>query len=314
MEMDGNFTLSDRRDGIALAVVLTIEVILAAIANGAVLCITIYQRKHWRQPSTIFFTSLILAHLVMMLLYLPFTITALAAGEWSIGRTNEQRIGTCFFSIFLYMYTVLIVLMTLAAISFDRFLFIVKPHLHKRFMKLWVAVSLAVAIWILSAVLNVIPLFSFEELTYDDTFGPCYPSYLNTLAYALFIGIIFVTMIAIIVVTCTWTFCFTRKFLKDQSIIAGESVYSAKKRRLFGIFGSMLLVYIICFTPGGIHLALIPIIDTPFGLYATSLASYHFITIANPLVQSYFRPEIKSVFVSAYHKMSPVSVTVNDTV
>ena len=73
--MDGNFTLSDNRNSIALAAVLTVEVILAVIANGIVLLITIYQRKYWRQPSTIFFTSLILAHLVMMLLYLPFTIT-----------------------------------------------------------------------------------------------------------------------------------------------------------------------------------------------------------------------------------------------
>ena len=314
MEMNGNFTLSDRRNGIALAAFLTIEVILAVIANGAVLCITLYQRKHWRQPSTIFFTSLILAHLVMMLLYLPFTITALAAGEWIIGSTEKEIIGTCFFSSFLSMYTILIILMTLAAISFDRFLFIVKPHLHKRFMKLWVAVTLVVAIWILSAVLNVIPLFSFGGFTYNDKFGPCNPSYLDTLGFALFMGIIFITMITIIVVTCVWTFCFTHKFLKDQSIIAGESVYSARKRRLFGIFGSMLLVYIICFIPGGIQLALIPIIDTPFGLYATSLACYHFITVANPVVQSYFRPEIKVVFVSLYHKMSPVSVTVNDTV
>ena len=312
--MDGNFTLSDNRNGIALAVVLTVEVILAVIANGIVLLITIYQRKYWRQPSTIFFTSLILAHLVMMLLYLPFTIIALAAGEWSIGSTDEERRGTCFFSTFIYMYTVLIILMTLAAISFDRFLFIVKPHLHKRFMKLKVALSLAITIWVLSALLNAIPFFGFGELTYDDTFGPCNPAYRDTLAFALFIGIIFITMITIIVITCVWTFCFTRKFLKDQSIIAGDSVYSARRKRLFGIFGSMLVVYIICFLPGGIHLALIPIIDTPYGLFATSLASYHLITIANPLVQSYFRPEIKSVFLSVYHKMTPVSVSFNDTV
>uniref|UniRef100_A0A1X7T714 Uncharacterized protein n=1 Tax=Amphimedon queenslandica TaxID=400682 RepID=A0A1X7T714_AMPQE len=58
--------------------------------------------KSWKQSSTIFFTSLILAHLVLNLLYLPFTIIALAAGEWIFGSTDEEKRGTCIFSAFLY--------------------------------------------------------------------------------------------------------------------------------------------------------------------------------------------------------------------
>ena len=309
--MDGNFT-SANIGGIAMAVVLSIEVILAVVANGIVLLITVSQRKTWKQSSTILFTSLILAHLVMVLVYLPFTIVAFAAGEWSLGSTDNEKRGTCFFSTFIYMYTVLIVLMTLAAISFDRFLFIVKPHLHRRFVRPWVALSLAIAVWILSAVLNAVP-FGFADLTYDDTFGPCNPTHRNTFAFALYIGIIFLTMIFVIIVTSTWTFCFTRVFLKGQSTIAGESVYSAKKKRLFGIFGSMLLVYVICYLPGAIHLALIPFIDTSFELFATSTACYHFITVANPIIQSYFRPEIKSAFISFCRRM-PVPSSVTDTI
>ena len=99
--------------------------------------LSLYQRKSWKQSSTIFFTSLILAHLVLNLLYLPFTIIALAAGEWIFGSTDEEKRGTCTFTAFLYSYTIPVMFNTLAArsISFDRFLFIVKPHLHKRFMR-----------------------------------------------------------------------------------------------------------------------------------------------------------------------------------
>ena len=55
------------------------------------------------------------------------------------------------------------------------------------------------------------------------------------------------SFIIIIIVTSIWTFCFTPRFISDQSAIAGESVYYVKKLKLFGIFGSMLLAYGICY-------------------------------------------------------------------
>ena len=95
--METNFTI-DRGFGTAAAVVLSVEMILALIANGIVLLITITQRKSWKQSSTIFFTSLILAHLVINILYLPLYIIALAAGEWIFGSTDKEKRGTCYFS------------------------------------------------------------------------------------------------------------------------------------------------------------------------------------------------------------------------
>uniref|UniRef100_A0A1X7T7T3 Uncharacterized protein n=1 Tax=Amphimedon queenslandica TaxID=400682 RepID=A0A1X7T7T3_AMPQE len=61
--MAKNFTFTGEFSGPAVAAVLTVEMILALIANGVVLSITLYQRKSLKQSSTIFFTSLILAHL-----------------------------------------------------------------------------------------------------------------------------------------------------------------------------------------------------------------------------------------------------------
>ena len=86
--------------GTAAAVVLSVEMILALIANGIVLLITITQRKSWKQSSTIFFTSLIiLAHLVMVLLCMPLYIIALAAGEWILQmRRREEHVTFLFTS------------------------------------------------------------------------------------------------------------------------------------------------------------------------------------------------------------------------
>ena len=104
--MERNYTFPGDFSPEAVAAVLSIEMILALIGNGVVhvLVITIYQRKSWKQSSTIFFTSLILAHLVMILI-LPFSITALAAGEWIIGSTDEEKQGSCGFSGFIILFS-----------------------------------------------------------------------------------------------------------------------------------------------------------------------------------------------------------------
>ena len=73
LAMEGNFTYVGDFNAPAVAAALTVVMILGVIANGVVLSITLYQRKSWKQPSTILFTSLILSHLVLNLLNLPFT-------------------------------------------------------------------------------------------------------------------------------------------------------------------------------------------------------------------------------------------------
>ena len=289
--MEGNFTLNDDINGPAVAAVLTVEMILALIANGVVLSITLYQRKSLKQPSTIFFTSLILAHLVLNLLYLPFIIIGLAAGEWIFGSSiDEEKRGTCYFVDFIIWWMVGVISMTLDAISFDRFLFIVKPHLHKRFMRPWVALTLTIAIWILAAVLNIVHIFGFHLYCLSsspDGFGP-----------VVYIILLSVIILVIIFITSLWTFCFARSYFKDLSVIAGESVYASKKKRLFGIFGSMLLVYGICFVPAVLYFFLLLFIDVPMWFRIVTLICFVFITVANPVIQSYFRPEIKSALVS----------------
>ena len=275
--MKSNFTFTDEFSGPAVAAVLTVEMILALIANGVVLSITLYQRKSLKQPSTIFFTSLILAHLLLNLLFLPFSIIALAAGEWIIGSTDEEKRGTCTFAAFTLWLGAPVISMTLAAISFDRFLFIVKPHLHKRFMRPWVALTLTIAIWILSAVLGTLPFLGIGHYSYSVELGFCTLFDDDIASFVAFLIIILLVVGTI--------------------FVTSQSVYASKKKRLFGIFGSMFLIY------GTAYLFvvlsfLLQIFFLPSEFFVTAYIVYFFITIANPIIQSYFRPEIKSVLVS----------------
>ena len=295
--MEGNFTFIGDFNAPAIAAVLTVEMILGLIANGVVLSITLYQRKSLKQPSTIFFTSLILAHLVLTLLFLPFTIIALSAGEWIFGSTDEEKRGTCHFAAFVIWFSNTVISLTLAAISFDRFLFIVKPYLHKRFMRPWVALTLTIAIWLLSAVLGTGPFVDIGYYSYNNEIGFCSLVGVDIAAFVVILVIIFL-VVGIIFVTSLWTFCFTRSYFKAQSVIAGESVYASKKKRLFGIFGSMLLVYGTAYLIGALVFLLQIFILLPNEFYVAAFIIFYFVTVANPVIQSYFRPEIKSVLAS----------------
>ena len=280
--METNSTFN-RGHSIAVAVVLSVEMILALIANGIVLLITITQRKFWKQSSTIFFTSLILAHLVMALLYMPLIVITLAAGGWIFGSTDEEKKGTSYFFVFITWYTVLVISVTVATISFDRFLFIVKPHLHKRFIRPWVALTLTIGIWILAVPLSIVRFFETS----------------NSIGFFIYLILLSVILLGIILVTSVWTFCFTFRFINNQSVTAGESVYASRKKRLFGLFGSMLIIYIICFIPGFIYFILYLFIEVlPVEVNIVATVCFVFITVANPVIQAYFRPEIKSVLLS----------------
>ena len=219
---------SNEVNGPAVAAILTIEMLCGLTANGIVLVITITQRKSWTQPSAMFFTSLILAHLVMLLMYLPFISSA--AGEWIFGNTLEGKEATCSFAAYVFWYSILAISMTLAAISFNRFLFIVKPNHYKTFMKPWVALCITISMWLLATLLNSTPLYGLGDFVYRS-YGTCVPLFVGEKGYVFFIVGVFGLIVAIIIITSVWTLCFTRNFLRHQSQIILLVLVSISQRR-----------------------------------------------------------------------------------
>ena len=296
--MDYNFTATGSINGPVLAAVFAVEAVVGFIANVIVLSITLYQGKSFKQPSTIFFTSLILLDLLDVLAYLPMTTVATGAEEWIFGSTFEQRRVTCMFSGLISWFILHVTTAVLAAISLDKCLFIVKPYFYKRFMKPWVALTITIALWMIIALMFTLPLIAFEDYYYYGIyFGPCYVGFLGNIINAIMFGLLLIFIITIIV-TSVWTFCFTRRFINDQSAIAGESVYNSRKMKLFGIFGSMLLAYTLCYAPAVIVGFISFGVALPDEAYATITVAIHFVPIVSPIIQAYFRPEITKTLVS----------------
>ena len=90
----------------------------------------------------------------MTLLYMPFTIVASSAGEWIFGTTDYTRDILCQIHGFVLAYSVIVSGQTLAVISVDRFLYIVKSNVYFKIMTWKAGFALMAIIWVSSPLLT----------------------------------------------------------------------------------------------------------------------------------------------------------------
>lgn len=314
---DFNFTLGKGINGPVLSAIICLEMILALIGNVFVLIATLCHPPSWKQPSTVFFTSLVLANIMLAVLFMPFTVISTATEHWIFGNTDKQKTNICKFVAFVFWYGVLIITETLAVISIDRWMFIVKPLFYRRFMKPPTAVIITVFVWLLAAVLNTPPFAGLGIFVYVGH-GSCLPTWVDQTGYVLYTIVLFGIMVTIITVTSIWTCCFSRKFIqreinftnnksnnnnnrsnnnnnKDDTMPPSHhnNIYVTKQRRVVGIFGVLLCINGLCFAPAFIVAFIAAAITLPLPVYAMVLVCFLFMTVASPIAQSYFRQDIK---------------------
>ena len=297
-----NFTLSEDINGPVLSAILSLVMATAFVANLFVIIVIFCYLNSLKQPSTIFLTSLLLADFVFVLV-MSFSIISTANGVWALGESIERKYRICQFVGFMFWYGVLLVVATLAIISFDRCLSIVRPFFYQQYMKPHTAVIIVIIAWIICAILNTTPLYGFGRFMYVKGYGTCAPVWKGHTFYAIFTIITFLVLIGIIVVTSIWTCCFTRRFSLQQHQ-ADTNIYVNNNRKLIGIFGSLLLVCGICLGLG-IFIAVINIFTngTPYISIISEICFYS-ITIAIPLVQMFFRPDVRDTVKDMFSKCS----------
>ena len=127
----------------------TLVILILSLTSNLLICVyTVTHAKSLKKSSTLFLFNLALVNLLMTVLYMPLMVIASAAEEWIIGQSDRERDILCQITAFIFAYTVGISIHTLAAISFDRFLSIVKPHYHKKYMTWRIALGVVVVIWV----------------------------------------------------------------------------------------------------------------------------------------------------------------------
>ena len=299
VDVHDNFTLSDEINGPLLAAVICIEMIGGLITNSFVLILTACHLKTWKQPTTIFLSNMLLNNLIFNLFLVPFNLITAAVGEWIFGSTYEQREIVCQIVGYLFVFCILTATESLALLSFDRFFFITKALEYKRYMTVTKALLIVAVSWLLAAFMSALPFYGFGVFEFA-TYGMCTPGFRDQIGYVISAFIVISILVGSITVTSIWTMCFIRKYFRNtgtQTLSAGNP-YAAQERRVIGLFGMLIIVHMLCYSPI-VSFALIEIFTNalPPTAYAVAIVFLLLLTTLIPLVQSFFRRDIKDAIV-----------------
>ena len=301
IDLNNNFTLSEDINGPLLAAVIGIEMLAGLITNSFVLILTLCYLKDWKQPSNIFLTNMLLNNLVIILLVMPFSIITAASGEWIFGSTVNQKESVCQFAGCIYSYSTFVATESLVLVSFDRFFFIVKALQYKKYMTVNKAVIIVAVSWILAAFLSILLLLGFGAYHFKDSCATCVPLLEGKTGYAVLRFLINSILVVSIIVTSMWTLCFTRKYLRNTATgpvptdtQGSNHVYASQQRRIIGLFGMLILVHLLCYTPVASFALIGLFIIIPPIPYAVAFVMVLLPNSFIPLVQSFFRRDIKN--------------------
>ena len=291
-----NFTLSEDINGPLLAAVIGIEMVAGLVTNSSILILTLCYLKAWKQPSNIFLTNMLLNNLTIVIFVLPFPIITCASGEWIFGSTWSQKAIVCQFAAYIFAYSFVVATESLVLVSLDRFFFIVKALQYEKYMTVNKAVTIVAVSWILAAILCSTPLYGFGKFEFASSNGNCIFGTENEVGFSVYFSIASSSFIISIIVTSVWTYCYTRKYLKKRNDRRRykDSMYISQRRRLIGLFGTLIIIHILCYSLVIAAAIIGTFIRLPDSLYATSFVTLSMIVILSPLVQAYFRTEVRN--------------------
>ena len=137
--------------------------------------------------------------------------------------------------------------------------------------------------------------------------GGCSPQTAGQGAYILLVVLMSLIPLSIVIVTTLWTFIYTRNFLKKtmerqtsgiqscDKLSIQQSIYSKKVKNLVGIFGALLLSYLISwplYLISSIAVIVVGVKNFPSETYAVTIVIFLLQNTMAPLIQIYFRQDL----------------------
>ena len=170
----------------------------------------VWRTRNLHKPNYCFLSSLGVADLLVGVFYCPLLIASVLKHGWAFG------VPLCNAHAFAICLSLNASLMSLAAISVDRYVFITKPLKHGRIFSARRTAAIVGGLWSHSLLWAVAPLLGWGLFTLEDSTGTCKPNWradeLQHKLYALGLG----------------TFCFVLPVV--VLIWAYVAIYRAAKR------------------------------------------------------------------------------------
>ena len=160
-------------DGIELisgqvAAAFLILFLLIGLPLNLTAMVVILKKRLYKQPSLLLMFNLMLSDLIVIVLVIPVQLSTAISGEFLyLAKSDRSKCRLCKIG-FIYVAFVVISLLTVAFMSFDRFLFIYKPLRYNQFLTSVRVLIILIVMWIFSIVYAILPLVGFGSVVYDE--------------------------------------------------------------------------------------------------------------------------------------------------
>ena len=311
------YTCNDGRhisieEKIVRATVLSVILLVGLALNLVVILYTICHPKSLKQSAIILLFASSVVNLDILLSFIPLQIINSFTEEWVFGNSKEGKILCQINGFFVGLGGATNHI--LALISVDRFFSLIKPLVYKQYFKPWLASLMLVIVFIIVLTQSVINIV-YDRIEYGTITNVCVSRRNATLVITIYSGIVSVLPFIVIVVTTLWTFLSTHHFIKsdhqrrvdaigsveEEAREIQDNLYAKQIKKLFGMFSLLMISQLMSVLPLVLVVSLTNInVPLPSAYLFTTAILIYFGCISNPIIQSYFRKDLKEFYKKNY--------------
>jgi len=176
--------------------VLQLLYVLVGVPWNLIVAITIFIKKLFKEPSYILLLSLVISDLLVCGIAFPFNIYSGFNQGFALGNTDYSRCQSCHAIVLIIITLIYVSIFSLALMSFDRLFYIKWPFTYQEHMTAIKAVGIVIAVWIISLLISLPPVFGFGEIKFANSVGSC--SLITTGSNSLMANINYIFFLALI--------------------------------------------------------------------------------------------------------------------
>lgn len=160
-----------------VAVFMAIFFVVALVLNSVILHHMVKNRhKLLRAPPHVILFSLSISDLLLTLLIMPVSVITAIAGDFPFGSSDNTRCRVCQYGV---IFSILSIssLHHIALLSLDRFLYVRVAVGYERHVTKIRTLFAVAAVWFISLLIGIQPLFGFGAIGYSSSIGACVPAF-----------------------------------------------------------------------------------------------------------------------------------------
>ncbi|CAM4750032.1 unnamed protein product [Rotaria magnacalcarata] len=310
---DSNVTMQriEWLPGLQLAACIFYSIILLVGVIGNILVIVIVVKyRHMRNATNFLLTNLSVADLFLLLF-------CTADGYQHLYGKDKHRLGKfmCRFSPFVQNVTATCSVLTIMAISYERFVAICKPLKTSSHVAVFQTIPTVALFWLISCIISI-PFFIFTktymmESTYNEIIVACFTQFPFSWATWYLIPCTLIIYLITVILLCYWHYSICHILFTREALLRDNTIVTRYRRQVARLLIALIVSFFVLILPYKIWAIIQPQLSLD-QFHQLGFHRHSFLIIAtrsllylnsaiNPLLYSIMSTKFRLSFASLYH-------------